>query len=312
MIFRDIINGAPFLVLAFALSTVRAPAQLEVTFNFDDFGTSGAWGNLFNDSWDGSTSDSIKQAAAETVIRTAGDYWEAAYANSTTSLTQTIEVDWGAGGGGTLASGGTSYFDSPPDYPFATGSLTWDNDGTSNFFVDLTPWEDSEYNSSSFRTDDLGGGTIPLERSYYNPNAGTSERANHDMLTVAIHEVGHALGLLGGYPPYGDLDIGSDGDLDLVDGTQVAYSGGHISHTLSLPGSSGYPYDGVSISTYYPAVMGPSVVISSRKLPAALDVLALASVHGFDNYDLLPVIPEPGTLSLALLGGLALLVRRRR
>jgi hypothetical protein len=304
------IAALALLFLGAFASGVRA--QLTVTFDFVDFGTSGSWSSLHNDDWDGSTTNAVKQSAAESVIRAAGDYWEAAFASSTVSLTQSIDVTWGARGGSTLASGGTSFFNSAPDYPFAGGSLIWDNDGTSNFFVDLTPAENSEYAKESTRTGDLGGGTLQLERTFYNPASGTSPYLYNDMLTIAIHEVGHALGVLGSYPLYANLDTNNDGYLELVGGTEVEFSGGHLTETLAPPESPGYPFDGASIGTYYPSVLGPSSVRATRLLPASLDVLTLASMHGFDSWVYLPVIPEPGTGSLLLLASSVLLGRRRR
>ena len=75
-------------ITALAMGATRA--DLTVTFNFTDFGDSGAWSNLHNDAWGGSTPDSVKQAAAESVIRAAGDYWEAAFAGSTTAAAATL------------------------------------------------------------------------------------------------------------------------------------------------------------------------------------------------------------------------------
>jgi hypothetical protein len=305
-----------FLIIAcglFTLASSTSFASLSLTLDFSSFGTSGAWANLHNDAWDGTTTDAVKQAAAESVMSAAGQYWETAFANSTTNLSHSISVQWGGLAGSTLATGGTGWFNDSPNYTLTGGQLNWDNDGSSNFFVDLTPADNSEYGKSSARTDDLGGGTVNVERIHYNPGPGTAARANADMLSVAIHEIGHALGFLGGYPKYAALDAGSDGDLDLTDGSQIIYSGGHHSYQLPAP-ETNFPYDGVTIGANpnYPTAMGPSIYTGTRKLLSAIDIQTMADIHSFDNVELNPLIPEPGTAFLLLSGTICLLRLRRR
>jgi hypothetical protein len=65
----------------------------------------------------------------------------------------------------------------------ASGSLiVIDDDGAGwGWFVDATPWEDSEYQSNGNR---LTAG------------AGSEAAGRMDLLTVVLHELGHRLGLL--------------------------------------------------------------------------------------------------------------------
>ena len=165
---------------------------------------------------------------------------------------------------------------------------------------------------SSSRSQDLGAGAINIERAYYNAPSGSAARDNTDMMTVAIHEIAHALGFLSGYPKYDALDVGSDGDLDLVDGSGIAYSGGHHSLTVGAPETPGFPSDGYSIiGDSYPTVMGPSIVGGTRKLATEADILTVASIHGFDNVDTNPQIPEGSVAGLMAITCLGLMRRRR-
>ncbi len=297
------------LILVFAGAS--AFGQLTVSFDFNNFGVGAAWGNLHNDSWTVSTTDAEKRSAAEGLIRAAGDYWEAAFANSTVSLSHTIAVTWGASSTA-LAVGGTSFIDLPPDYPMFNGSLRWDNDD-SDFFVDLTPWENSEFGKSSARSDDLGGGLINVENVHYDAALGSAERNNYDMLSVAIHEVGHALGILGSYTKYANMDTGSDGDLDLVDGTELTYVDGHFTYMTTVP-EPDFPFDGAGASgDYGPMAMNDTILQGMRPLLTQADILALETLHGFDNANYNPtIVPEPSGVVLAGLALSVLALRRRR
>jgi hypothetical protein len=304
----------PLSAVALLVLPLPQADGLSITLDFSGCATTGSWADLKNDGWGGGTTNSEKQVAAENVIRSAAAYWEAAYAGSSVDLSATIVVGWGSLAGSTLASGGASWFGGPT-YEFASHSLTFDNDGSSTFFTDLTPWENSEWGKSSARDVDFGAGLINAERVFYNAPTTGAAFLNSDMLTISIHEIGHSLGLLGSYPLYAALDVGSDGDLDLFDGSQVAYTSGHLSYSLAPPESPGFPADGYSIGgTYYPAAMGSSLVTGTRKLLTATDILTLATVHGFDNVNTDPTIspvPEPAGIVLMLSAVLLAFARRR-
>ena len=304
----------------------QAQATLSITMNYTSFDTGPTAGTalsdiLKNDSWTGSTTDADKLTTARGVMDTAVSMIENLFSGATgPAVTQTINVGWESHSGNTLATGGTNYFVSAPNYPFGSGSLNWDMDGTSTFFVDSSPLNNSEFSAStpSTRTIDLNGFAINAENRYYANFAGTDAGNNTDMLSVAIHEIMHAVGVLGGYPKFADLDIGSDGDLDLVaNGAtyQVAFSGGHTSETL--------PWDGPGTlgGSYYPNVIGPAIVTGTRGLLTDVDTLLLANIHdqALDDYALVnqpfgtvpTLVPEPQTAILTLLALLPLFRRKR-
>jgi hypothetical protein len=290
---------------------------LTITWDFTDFMVGGTWGSLHNDAWDLGTTDDEKRLAAQAVMVAAGDYWEQAYLESTVELEQSITVAWCDEGGTALARGGTGW-STGPGYPMFNGYLEWEIN--TDFFVDLTPWENSEYGESSSRSADFGGGEINVERVFFNADIGTVARDHHDLLSVAIHEIGHALGMIGlfagwpGYPKYDALDQGLDGDLDLPDGSQIPHEAGHLTYTTSPPGANGFPFDGATLlGSYYPMAMGESIPAGARKLLSEADILTLAAVHGFDNVNGNPIlIPEPSAAVLALLSAALIGWRRRR
>jgi len=306
------------------LAPTVAVAQLNINLDFSDFGTDApangsailGGGNL---------------ADAQSVIQKAGDYWESVFANSSSSigwstnvggtLTQNISVGWGAQTGPTLASGGTGWYLS--DGRWSSGALTWDNDGSSEFYVDTDLTNSSEWNGASTRDKTFNGVDINVERVHYDAPAGTV-RDNTDMLTVAIHEIGHALGFLGSFPAYAASDAGSDNDIDITsgafNGAQIDIDGGHTDFQIQTPGTD-FPYNpgGGSffpLVDYYPNVMGPSVTTGTRKLLSEADIAIVAEFLEFDmstvNFNpTLSVVPEPSSLSLLGVSGLFLAFRRR-
>lgn len=305
----------------------KANAELIINLDFSDF-TTGAPADG-SDTLGGAT-----LAQAQTVIETAAEYWEIAFANSSSSinwvgqgannggtLTQDIAVTWAPKPDNVLATGGTGFlfFDGRWD----GGTLSWDNDGSSQFFVDTTPGEHSEWNQFSERDHSHGGISMNSERVHYDAPPGTV-RDSADMLSVAVHEIGHALGF-GGLPAYLDADLGNDSDIDITSGdfsgAQIAIHGGHTEFLIESPPGGDFPYDPGEGSffppfDYNPSLMGPSIVTGTRKLLTEVDIAIVAQYLEFDmstvNFNpQISAVPEPS--SFAVLGaGLLYVVRRRR
>ena len=77
--------------------------------------------------------------------------------------------------------------------PFMQGDILFDNDDSTEWFMDQTPYINEEYSTFSEYEGDLGDGVlINLGRVYSNAMGDAVDR--HDLLTVAKHQLGHALG----------------------------------------------------------------------------------------------------------------------
>lgn len=287
-------HGKLFAGALLSLLTISTTlhAALSINLDFTDFYNNAPSSTilasiLHNDAWTSTTPASERLAGAELVVRQAAAYWENSYAAcSDTQLNLSIDVNWNAIGGSTLARGGASWFTNPP-YRLDDNYIEWDSDGSSSFYVDLQPADNAEFNLSSTRTNTLTQ-NINVEHVYFDANTSSAVFAHSDMLSVALHELGHSLGLLSSYPKYSVLDTGSNGSLDLLaNGTtwEAPYVGGHLNNTLSsFPAS--FPARGYFINgTHYPSVMGPLIVTGTRKLLSDLDVLLLANVLGFGSGD---------------------------
>ncbi len=150
------------------------------------------------------------------------------------------------------------------------------------WFLDATPETHDEWDSYAETFADIGGKRINTGRTFSDFNgplpAGLpAGEASRDLFTIALHEIGHALGMATGFSSFRSR---TDGDRNLVLGSGH-YQGALVellsSHIRLRPG-------------FEDAIMGsaPTSEGRHRRLPSSLDIIALdhfGPYFGFINAD---------------------------
>src|SRR5690606_8404106 len=110
--------------------------------------------------------------------------------------------------GGTLAAHTLNAQGGTPNRETA-GTIVFDNDGSSSWYLDPTPCDNSEWSTFTQNTSNYGAGVLIDEARWSGASGGAS--GNHDLFGVCLHEIGHALGLSSANTAYqaetGDNDI---------------------------------------------------------------------------------------------------------
>jgi hypothetical protein len=235
------------------------------------------------------------------IFDAAADKWERAILDP---FDITLNFGWAPVGGANHAlnaQGGTPNRETE-------GTILFNNTA-SNFqwFMDSTPNQNEEYQTFTETFADLGGGSINTGRFFTDP-VFPFEQGRFDLLSTALHEIGHSLGMSMAHNSF----IAETLDLDIDVTAPLPFAG----TTLQLKTNN----SGV-VSHFADLGLGVGPVMDSndeltRYILSEVDILAMAQISGFTNLNLNPKpTPEPATIALLGIGlaGLAgAEVRRRR
>jgi hypothetical protein len=206
------------------------------------------------------------------IVNTAARMWESAYSDP---VTLTIYYGWGA-----VGDAGTHTLIDQGDQPNreTSGMIVFDNSGNNPFYLDPTPDANEEYNRRTEEYQNLGAGFINVARLFSKP---VGDATGHiDLLSVALHEIGHAMGLCAANRSF------------------VAQSGsGHINISENLPyagtaapliaNNSGIVPHFDPIAVLYGSLMS-GINADERRIPSELDIVANAQISGLEIQNLNP------------------------
>ena len=217
----------------------------------------------------------------QSIFATAADYWEQLILDD---VTVTIPFGWVPGSSGLGAFNGID-ISFPSEQPW---------------FLDLTPSAHDEYTSPASVTASLDGTSVNYGVGF---TGGFGAAQGYDLLTVMLHEIGHALTFSKGTAgPFLDYQ---DGFVDVSSPRPLA--------GLRIPVPTGCCHVGTPTGyTGLQPLLFPTVGAGERRLIADVDLLFVAEGGQFEQLD--PTrfqAPEPSTLALVGIAA-AGLVRRRR
>ena len=251
----------------------------------------------------------------QSVFESAAQVWENIFSSNSFTHTLSLNYGWGVQSGSTLAAhsltgeGGTPHRET-------SGQIIFDNDGSSLFFLDgsLDPFNPTGSGNSEYTvgmttsSQDFGGGTMNTSRRFSGATGAAASRS--DLFSVALHEIGHALGMSSANNAYA-AESWPDNDVDISG--LFAFAGSALpTNNGATPETGATSNSHLNISN---ALLFPSIGTGLRRLPSEADILANAQISLFTNPILnldFSSIPEPGSFALALTAVVAALARSKR
>jgi hypothetical protein len=159
-----------------------------------------------------------------------------------------------------------------------SGMILFDNSGSTLFYLDPTPNSNEEYRRLTEEYQDLSGGLINVARIYKNPIANAAGHV--DLLSVALHEIGHAMGMSSANLSF--ISQSLTGVINISEG--LPFAGTIV--PLAYNDSGIIPHFDVT-ELAYGCLMG-GVNADERRMPSEIDIITNAQISGFTIFALNP------------------------
>lgn len=200
----------------------------------------------------------------DAIMNTAARIWESAY---TDSFVLDIYYGWGP----SVDAGTHTLQQSDERGREVMGAILFDNSGSVAFYLDPTPDRNEEYRRRTEEYEDLGSGSMNVARIFGLPAGDAAGYV--DLLSVAMHEIGHALGMSASNPSFLRQSAGQ-----FIEVTQpYPFSGTEIPLAKNKSGVIAH-FDANKL--VYGSVMS-GVNADERRIPSDLDIFANAQISGF-------------------------------
>ena len=235
--------------------------------------------------------DMIGGGNLDDIVRAAASVWERVFSDPGVTWDLSLDYGWSSLKIAPAGENGKHILVDQQGDPNreTAGIIKFDNTSFTSWYADPNPLDSQAYSSFQDHTTILGGTAIAINDGRYGSAAVPEAMDRIDLFSVALHEIGHALGL-------------SQDNLSF----QKQVPGNEL--RITIPG----PYLGGTIMTftdhvngyaYQYALMVPIPTPGVRYRISQLDVLALEQLNGFPHPNDDPyAVPEPGTVVLLVMG----------
>lgn len=210
------------------------------------------------------------------IMSAAAAFWMAAFPD----VDWTVDVQYQWGGTGLKAQ----FISTGARDGHITSGIIYFNNDRESWYADPDPLRVAAYGAPEQTSQDYNGNPLNIGRAWVAP-VGSPAYGHLDLLMLATHELGHALGL--------DNRLNLPQDIFISPEISPEFSGYHVFLTSMLD-----HIEGVG-----PPLMAPGFEMheSVRKGISALDILTIAEINGWANPNLDPyAVPEPPSASVAL------------
>lgn len=246
-----------------------------------------------------------------TIFNQAASYWEMAFPDPGQDWTLNLTYQWAPLGTDQVARFTTLEVAGDPAR-IRNGLIAFNNVSTTEFTWFADPNPELMMNNPAFTAAPVvtnqdysgSGGMVELNTGIvFVSGTGSPAFEKMDLLTIAMHEIGHGLGLLNNpSPPFDPPNWTVPDPIQVTSSVSAFYAGVIIE-------DSGVEH------LFAPSLMASSANPGSRYFASSRDMLAMATISQYDNPSLNPYhvpgvpVPEPSSAVLCLVG-LALLGRR--